>query len=630
MPLTRSKQFALGSGLIAALLLTLWAYWPGLGGSFLLDDSNNLSAMNRFGGVSDSDTALAFVFSGHGGALGRPLALLSFLLNDQAFPGDVAVFRLSNLLLHCLCGIALFVFFRQLLRALNESEYRANVLALLAASWWLLAPLNVSTTLYVIQRMTQLSALFVLLGLMLYLRGREQLRRGQQRGYLPLLAGLFGFGGLAVLSKENGALIFIYALVCEMTLCFSRGQKPDRGLLAVLLLPLVALLGALLWSWQGMLDRYQYRDFTLAQRLLTELSILWDYLRKAMMPIGSHYGLVHDDFPRATALFSSWLTPLALLAHGTVLLAAWCYRRRWPLLFFATGWFYGGHLLESTLIPLELYYEHRNYLPIAAVMLALVTALWKFGHYPWIARGAVALLLLLAVLWTHKLAMIWGDPDWQTTANAVEHPGSVRAQTDLVGTLLRRGEFAYAQRQLEWMNQQWPELLHIDLLLLQHQCLGHFNSQHRVETIVSKKNSALYSGNLSSASKGLIRVYRQRQCAVLDDRAMLALLDTLMALPMAKAWFNADVSYWQAEVYQRLGNLDGAMAALDRAFANSGQSIFRYQQALLLQSAGLGDEASRYIHKAIVVESRKPVREQGNIKLYRSAQAYLANQKDRP
>lgn len=618
MQLTTRQQLQLGAALLFSILLSLWCYWPGLEGAFLVDDRNNLIAMNSQGGVSGLETVRAFVFGGHAGALGRPVAMLSFLINDQAFPGDISRFRFTNLMIHCLCGIVLFVFTRRLLRSMGQDERAATVIAVLTGSWWLLSPLNVSTTLYVVQRMTQLSALFVLLGLFFYLQGRECLIKQQARGWLLVVMGLFGFGGLAVLSKENGALIFVYALVCELTIVAASGQRSPRRLKLLLALPLLALLAYFLLSGPDILGRYRYRDFTLGERLLTEASILWDYLLKALLPVAGKFGMVHDDFPRSDTLFSPWYTPIALFFHLSLIAGAWINRQRWPLLFFAVGWFYGGHLLESTFIPLELYYEHRNYLPIAGVYLALVVLLWSLLPQRWLGRALLAASIITAAVMTHQQAVLWGNPFLQTTTRAVEHPHSVRAQTDFVGALLSLREFRQAQRQLEAMRKQWPEYLHIDLLLLKNQCLGNFNSRYTLRDLLDKHNAAVFSGNLPAASRGLMKMYRQRSCQALDDRSMLSLLAGLAGLPYAKPFYNADVEYWQAEVYRNLGDLSGAIAALDRAYKYSRDGIYFYTQAVLFYSAGLNDESLKSIKLALSAELAKPLNEQQNIRQYQT------------
>jgi hypothetical protein len=47
------------------------------------------------------------------------------------------------------------------------------------------------------------------------------------------------------------------------------------------------------------------------------------------------------------------------------------WRKRFPIVAFAVLWFLVGHSLESTVFPLEIIHEHRNYLPALGPLLAL-------------------------------------------------------------------------------------------------------------------------------------------------------------------------------------------------------------------------------------------------------------------
>src|SRR6185369_10537583 len=93
-----------------------------------------------------------------------------------------------------------------------------DAIALVAAGLWLLHPLNVSGVVYIVQRMNELAVFFTLAGLLAYVDGRVRLLQGEPALGRATL-GLCAFGLLAVLSKENGALISAYALVIE-AVCF--------------------------------------------------------------------------------------------------------------------------------------------------------------------------------------------------------------------------------------------------------------------------------------------------------------------------------------------------------------------------------------------------------------------------
>ena len=161
-------------GWAMVLLFVVVAYWPGLAGPFLLDDFGTLPALGDYGGVVDWETFKAFVLGGTSGPTGRPLSLLTFLADANNWPAESLPFKRTNLFIHMLNGIALGVLMTFVLRCVGVEQRRIPWIALVSAAVWMLHPFLVSTTLYIVQRMAQLSTLFVFAGLALYLHGRLQ------------------------------------------------------------------------------------------------------------------------------------------------------------------------------------------------------------------------------------------------------------------------------------------------------------------------------------------------------------------------------------------------------------------------------------------------------------------------
>ena len=175
MPATAAWRWA---GLAGLLLVAWLAYSPGLSGGFLFDDFVNLNAIGATGPVDDWPTFWRYVTSGSADPTGRPLAMLSFLLEARDWPADPHPFLRDNLILHLLNGLLLFALLARLGRVLGESAQRASAAALVGAGLWLLHPLFVSTTLYAVQRQAMLPATFCLLGLLAWVHGRAHLAAG--------------------------------------------------------------------------------------------------------------------------------------------------------------------------------------------------------------------------------------------------------------------------------------------------------------------------------------------------------------------------------------------------------------------------------------------------------------------
>ncbi|MGI9247927.1 MAG: tetratricopeptide repeat protein, partial [Woeseiaceae bacterium] len=185
------KTLAIICGWAILFLAGIFAYWPGLKGPFVLDDFGSISALGNRGGVTNWDTFRAFVFGGHAGPTGRPLALLSFLIDANNWPTDPWPFKRTNLVIHLINGALLGVLTARILRILNFARHDVRWIALVSTACWLLHPFLVSTTLYAVQRMAQLSTFFIFAGLITYLYGRSLLATKTVKAYL-IMSGSVG------------------------------------------------------------------------------------------------------------------------------------------------------------------------------------------------------------------------------------------------------------------------------------------------------------------------------------------------------------------------------------------------------------------------------------------------------
>ena len=209
----------------AICLLTAGIYVPGLSGDYMFDDMPNLLHNEQLNIASlDTDSLQGAVFSSSSGMFRRPVSMLSFTLNRHFFGIAPYSHKVVNLVIHLLTGIGLYLLSRMVIRSYRQ--YRNPALSGKALQWipvivaglWLVHPLNLTPVLYIVQRMTSLAALFTVLGLCLYMTGRLRLSAGKKNGLPLILTGLLLFGGLAILSKESGALLPLYMLVLELTL----------------------------------------------------------------------------------------------------------------------------------------------------------------------------------------------------------------------------------------------------------------------------------------------------------------------------------------------------------------------------------------------------------------------------
>lgn len=464
-------------------LLVLAAYWPGLHGDFLFDDFGNLSILGTFGPVDNWPTFWRYITSGIADPTGRPLTLLTFLLDAKNWPADPHPFKRTNLILHIVNGALLYTLLARLGHQLGHETQRVRVAALFGCALWLLHPLLVSTTLYIVQREAMLPATFVMAGLLFWMHGRQQLTVGRiNPGLSWILLGLGGFTLLGMLAKANGALLPLYALLIEIVvLAPRRPLSPDKArsayrtiMLLFTILPSVAIVGYLIWTGlHGTLEGGTpgIRSWTIAQRLLTEPRVLTDYLHLLWLPRPFSSGLFNDHYLAST----SWLHPATTLPAMLVVFAliggAWWVRRRQPALALAVLFYFAGQLLESTSIPLELYFEHRNYVP--ALLMFWSLGLWLTDDRTLhVLKRALLVALPLAFAWmTHARAQVWGNPQTQALIWAAINPDSPRAQANAADVEMRAGHPYNAARRLERLLADQPEQAQLMFNLIDARCM---------------------------------------------------------------------------------------------------------------------------------------------------------------
>ena len=314
--------------LLFLIVVVMLCYWPGMQGGFLFDDFPNLKDLGAYGGVTDWASFKSFVFQGWSGPTGRPIALASFLLDDNTWPSHAPLFKQTNLLIHLLCGLLLCWATLLLVRNLNTvSEHQAQWIAVLACGVWLLHPYMVSTTLYVVQRMAQLATLFCLAGIAVYLYGRLQLATQPRRAYILMSLGLGAGTLLATFSKENGALLPLLILVIEF--CLPKQGKPAWQWRAVFLWLPSIVIAVLLARYIDFSDNpWPHRNFNQIERLLTEARIVCEYLLHLFVPRIEGNGLYQDGYVISKGLFEPVSTFFAIAFLVVLLAAAFVVRKR--------------------------------------------------------------------------------------------------------------------------------------------------------------------------------------------------------------------------------------------------------------------------------------------------------------
>lgn len=446
--------------IVVILLLAPMVFLPGVSGPWVFDDLTNIVVNDylKISSLSFKNLKQA-AYSLQSGPLQRPIPMLSFALNYY-FTGsfnDTTAYKLTNIFIHSLNTLLVFwlasliiLRYRQVKPTTQKiSATPAVWLALLLALMWATNPMGLTSILYVVQRMASLSATFVLMGIIGYFIGRLRISQGRKSGLPIILLSIPVFGTLGMLSKENAALLPVFILAIEITLF--TGEWPWKRLaelpaswrrilwVAVTISGLVAIAIAVYVN----IGPFSARPFSLYERVLTESRVLLFYILQILLPRLHRFGLQHDDIEISQSLLEPWTTLPSVIGIVILLALALITRKREPLISLGILWFFTGHLIESTIIPLEMVHEHRNYLAMFGPLLVIVglidslirntgkRSLLVIPIMLFIAYGGVSLLR----------ASQWSSPDNFYRSEAAHHPKSPRAQAGLGTLLSRQGDY---------------------------------------------------------------------------------------------------------------------------------------------------------------------------------------------
>ena len=440
--------------LIALTILgcvTFAVYSPGLNGPFLFDDTGNFLqvpgvAMSELSWGSVVDAALSKTGVEY---IHRPIPRVTFALNYY-FAGERfsnLVFKTTNLVIHLLNGglvfwlsLLLVASLRAKARSGGSEGQNENVwfwFPVVVAAAWTLHPLQLTSVLYAVQRMTSLAGTGVLLGLVIFTIGRIRVTGGKRLGFRLMLMGVGGGTLLGVMSKENAVLMPVFACLVELFF-FSRHalESRSRFRLKVFYIVLVGamVLGAivvLLAIPDLLLRLYGARTFSPGDRLLTQPRVLVYYLGLLFFPNLRSFSLFHDDLSVSTGLLDPATTLTSILFLGVLVSGAVITLKRRSVFAFATLWYLAGHGVESTILGLELVHEHRNYLPSFGVLFGLVFYVFRLAERRedlrrLITIAGVGAMIVLSFV-THTRASVWATTDQLIQFTARNHPNSYRA-----------------------------------------------------------------------------------------------------------------------------------------------------------------------------------------------------------
>ena len=567
----------------------------------------------------------------------RPLPMISFALNYRLHGLDVFGYHAVNLLIHLVNGLLVYVLSLKILSlAVPKVEDRTRwQIGFLAALLFEVHPIQTQAVTYVVQRMTSLGAFFGFFGTWLFLEARTA-----QDGRVLRFIGAMVSVGLALLCKENFFMLPVVLLALDALFIpgFIGRVKRHRWFVAAFV---IAVCAVTLWvaSRYGAYIASEQRRYGLTadERLLTEARVVWHYVSLLVMPLPSRLR-VDYAFPPSRGFLDPPSTLVAVLGLALLAVAALVYRKRHPLATFAFIWFFGNLLIESTVLPLDLVFEHRLYFPsLGPLLLAAYVIVSLLQRRVYLLALAGIVLVCALTLATVERNTQWNDPASLAAQGLEDGTAQLRMALTVGKAAYKKRDFATAEQAYRMLA--YPESERSQLIY----------AQDRAEALNGLGLIARDRGDLVSAEqlfKQAIAIYPRLKSAFINlahlhmqsNKASEAEAELHMALAIDSnqpdAWILLGL------LRARAGDLAGARASYTEAIRSDpgawaaywsrGRAYFdegRFRQAaadleqvvklrprephallelgICLEAEGAGQEAFGYYRKALEINPRQ-------------------------
>lgn len=423
---------------------------------FHFDDKNNIQNPSLRIEVLNTEQIKKSIFEST--LKSRPISNLSFAINYFVGGDRVQGYHLVNIGIHLCTGIFLYLLLRLTLDlTINKKKYpNGSAIALMTALLWMAHPLGTQSVTYIVQRMNSLASMFFVLSMLLYAIGRKHQVWLKETNTSGASWGWFGMSGLSSIlalgSKEISAtipfFIFLYEWYFFQDLRWEWLKKKLYWLVGGFLI--IASIACAYTNGQ-IIDRIFNscggRDFTMLERVLTQFRVVVHYITLVFYPNPNRLVLDYD-FPVSTSLFSPLTTLYSLVALVALVALSVLIARRERLVSFCIFWFFGNLVIESSVICLELVFEHRTYLPSMFLILLFVGLVYRIGKNTFAI--SILLLFLTSVIgyWTIERNKIWQTSTALWSDSISKYPNKARSHHNLALALIQSDELESAESEL--------------------------------------------------------------------------------------------------------------------------------------------------------------------------------------
>ncbi len=571
----------------------------------------------------------------------RKIAYLTFLLNQQVAPFSPASFRVFNIFLHILnASLVYLLAYKTVFSMLNRPGEQAgggpandktNVsltpkdkafyAAFLSGVIFALHPININAVAYIVQRMALLSAFFVLSSLICYVYASNADKALKSL----LLYALSGFSlAMGILSKENAVaavpLIFLYdyvflsgadrkafrkrlfiiasigIIVIGLASYFMELHRIFADVARLFLNPNQVIEGQRIWMAT---DAY----WTPLQHILTEFRVISRYIFLVFLPLPGLFVFDFWGYPVSRNIADPWTTLFsAVFIMFLFIFSIWKVRRL-PFLSFGILWYFIAISLESFLaVGSDLYFEHRNYLPVSGLFVGIagqVAVISKAAIKKNAVWATVAAFIIVLGSLTFVRNFVWRDSVTLWGDALKKNPSNIRAMMSVGNAYLEvpdfdKAKYYYKEAVDASIRDKRPHSLNgavyrLGLLYLFERDIERAGKliESADKIIESSYNIRMLKGFYKAVSgdiEGALRIYNE-------------------VLPEARGADITAVYTLMGDAYREKGMWDAAIGKYNGAIANDrGFAAAYYGIGMAYLSKRDTGLASEYIDKALHIE----------------------------
>ncbi len=446
--------------LMLLILIVFFIYSNTLHVPFLFDDVNNIISNPHIRMTELSlDSLTAAAMKGH--LKNRPVANISFAMNYYLNGYHVSGYHLFNILVHIISGIFLYYFILITRRVYPCPALAHRAIPIFAAAIWMVHPIQTQSVTYIVQRMNSMSSMFYMIAMFLYVKARLLMLERQEdvqkfkNGKLisvtnpyPVSVYLFFLGSLtagimAVGAKEVAATLPLFLFLYEWFFFQDmRGSWLKHNFFRFSGVLVLFLIFALLYLGENPLAKigtmYDKRDFTMVQRLFTEFRVVIFYMGLLLFPHPSQLNLEHD-FPLSRSITDPVTTLICLCIIFFCIVFSLVTAKKQRLVSFCILWYFGNLVIESSVIGLEIIFEHRLYLPSMMICLLLVVFCYRYIGVNRFTTIFLCLLVMVFSVWTYTRNKIWNNEITLLEDCILKSPNKFRPHYNLGIALAEKG-----------------------------------------------------------------------------------------------------------------------------------------------------------------------------------------------